>query len=240
VQQLSAWYERATGSAPRTEAPVQPALEAAMSELVLGPALGADEIEPFLARTRSRRRSRGARASFERLRVYRELVRGTLRGAVALAMPRTVARLGTLFDATSTAFLAERGPRTHYLRDVTSELLDFCAPLWKRDPRVPAWAEDLARHEALQIVVSSLREPAVPHELGELELEQGLRFVEAARVVRYEHAVQRLSEDARIARRPSPRRRRSSSYRDPEHDVRYLELSPSPPRCSRTCSPARA
>jgi hypothetical protein len=206
---------------------VQPALEAAMSELVLGPALGASELEPFLARHAFSPEDRAALgANFERLLVYRRLVRGTLRGAVALAMPRTIARLGALFDEYFDRFLAERGPRTHYLRDVTSELLDFCAPLWEKDDRVPAWAVELGRHEALQIVVAALREPTEPGELGELDLERGLRFVQAARVARYEHAVHRLSEDEGDLTAPERTPTALFVYRDREHDVRYLALSP--------------
>ncbi len=206
---------------------MQHALEAAMSELVFGPPLAGDAIDAFLARHALSPDDRAQlRADFERIGVYRSLVRGTLRDAVELALPRTLARLGGVFDEYFARFLAERGPRTHYLRDVTNELLDFCAPLWAADPRVPAWALELARHEALQIVVSSHREAVVPHELGELELERGLRFVGAARVARYGFAVQRLPSDEDDRTPPERTPTALFVYRDPEHDVRYLELSP--------------
>ena len=70
--------------------------------------------------------------------MYRELVRGNLREAIQLSIPRSMARLGALFDEYFDRFLVERAPRTHYLRDVTPELLEFCAPLWAGDARVPA------------------------------------------------------------------------------------------------------
>jgi hypothetical protein len=206
---------------------VPSALERALAELVLGPALGAGDLDALLSRHALPADDRAAiTADFERWCVYRKLVRGTLRGAVELAVPRTLARLGAVFDEYLDRFLRERGPRTHYLRDVTTELLDFCEPLWEADQRVPAWALDLARHEAVQIVVSSLRERVVQAELGELDLERGLRFIEAARVVRYAFAVHRLSADA--ADRTPPERTPTLLlvYRDREHDVRYLELSP--------------
>jgi len=201
--------------------------EAILPELVLGPPLRAGAFDSLLSRSAlSADDSAALRGDFERWLVYRKLVHGTLRTAVELAIPRTIARLGPLFDEYFGRFLSERGPRTHYLRDVTMELLDFCAGLWAKDTRVPPWALDLARHEALQIVVSSLREPLQPHELGELDLSRGLCFVEAARVARYAFAVHRLSEDEADRTPPEPTPTALFVYRDPEHDVRYLELTP--------------
>jgi hypothetical protein len=206
---------------------VQPALEAALVALVHGPPVEPRDAAAFLGRYELSDADRAAlQSDFERLLVYRRLVRGTLQGAVALAIPRTMARLGAVFDEYFDRFLAERGPRTHYLRDVTTELLDFCAPLWRDDTRVPPWALDLARHEALEIVVSSLREAVTPRALGELALERGLCFVEAARVARYGFAVHRLASDEADRTPPEPGPTALFVYRDPAHDVRYLELSP--------------
>ena len=203
------------------------AFEAALVELVHGPELGAGGVRTLAARHALDAEARAAlEAELERWLVYRKLVRNTLKNALSLAIPRTMARLGAVFDASFERFLAERGPRTHYLRDVTVELLDFVAPLWREDARVPPWSLDLARHEALEIIVASLADPPVAHELGELDVERGLRFIEAARVVRYDYAVHRLpaAEDDRSApvREPTA----LFVYRDGEHDVRYLELTP--------------
>jgi len=206
---------------------VQSALERTLAELVLGPPLGASELGALCERHGlAADDSAALAAELERWLVYRKLVQSTLRDAVALAIPRTIARLGALFDEYFARFLGERGPATHYLRDVTNELLDYCAPLWATDARVPPWALDLARHEAVQIVVSALCERAVAEPLGELELERGLRFVEAARVVRYAFAVQRLSADEADRTPPDAVPTELLVYRDPEHDVRYLELTP--------------
>ncbi len=109
---------------------------------------------------------------------------------------------------------------------MTTELLDFVAPLWDDDARVPPWSHDLARHEALEIVIASLGEPVVPHALGPLDAERGLTFIEAARVVRYAFAVHRLSADESDLSAPAAEPTALFAYRDPEHDVRYLELSP--------------
>jgi hypothetical protein len=158
------------------------------------------------------------------LGVYRKLVRGTLREAIELAIPRTIARLGSLFDEYFERFLAARGPRSHYLRDVTTELLAFCAPLWLEDTRVPRWAHDLSRHEALRIEIGAMPVGAA-EQLGELSLDRALRFSEASRVVRYAFAVHRLSEDERDRREPEQAATALFVYRSPEHEVRYLELS---------------
>lgn len=206
---------------------MQPALENVFAELVLGPPptqsslselcqkhqLGADD-------------STALSESFARLCVYRELVRGNLREALELAMPRSVARLGPLFDEYFDRFLLERGPRTHYLRDVAPELLTFCRPLWASDARVPPYLYELAVHESLHIEVSAL--PSLPrgHVPAALSLELGVELSPALRLVRYGHAVHELPADE--ASREAPRARAVSLlvYRSPEHDVRYLELTP--------------
>jgi hypothetical protein len=201
-----------------------------MRELVLGPELcasNAAHVEAWLRRHELEEADAEAlRAELPRLAVYRDLVRTRLREAVELAVPRTRARLGAIFDEYFERFLAERGPRTHYLRDVTSELLDFMTPLAAGDPRVPAWALELARHEALDVLVGSLAEAPAPGELPELDPERGLAFSATARVVRSAHAVHRLSDD--LDDRSEPERTPTALFvhRNAEHEVRYLELSP--------------
>jgi len=137
-----------------------------------------------------------------------------------------VARLGPVFDEWFERFLAERGPRSHYLRDVTTEFLEFFSPLAASDERIPPWAVELARHEALDIVVGSLAETNAPGVAPALDPDRGLAFVATARVVRYDHAVHRLSSD--LDDRSAPERTPTALfvYRSPEHDVRYLELTP--------------
>lgn len=162
-----------------------------------------------------------------RLGIYRTLVRGNIEGAIELAIPRTIARLGrAAFDRELAAWLAERGPRTHYLRDVTSEFLDFCESRWQRDPELPDYLSDLARHEALSIVIASEQSRVVDDECGELALDAPVRFIEAARLVHYRHAVHRLSEAESSREAPDASPVSLLVYRSPEHDVRYLELTP--------------
>jgi hypothetical protein len=137
-----------------------------------------------------------------------------------------VARLGDVFDEYFDRFLAERGPRTHYLRDVTRELLDFCEPLWTDDARVPAYMMDLARHENVQIEVGAMQTRPQGTEPGELDLERPVRFVEATRLMRYGFAVHRLTESLDDRSGPAEEPTALLVYRNPEHEVRYLELTP--------------
>ena len=208
---------------------MQAALERAMAELVFGRAIersAGPEFDAWLERGAFDAATQSAiERDFPRLLVYRRLVRRTLRSAVTLAMPRAVARLGTLFDEYFDRFLAERGPRTHYLRDVTIEFLDFSEAALRNDTRVPAYLCDLARHEALAIVVAATAPRSAPP-LGALDLDCGLVFSEAARLARYEFAVHLLPDDEADRSEPSAGATALFVYRSPEHDVRYLSLTP--------------
>jgi len=210
---------------------VQAALERAIHELAFGAEIDAGD-EPAVRRWLARHEVAPEDAEaivaggLERLAVYRGLLRGNLYEAIEIAIPRVVARLGDVFDEYFDRFLAERGPRTHYLRDVTRELLDFCEPLWNADSRVPAYAMDLARHENVQIEVGALETRPLGVEPGELDLERPVRFVEATRLMRYAFAVHRLPESAEDRADPAHEPTALLVYRNPEHEVRYLELTP--------------
>ncbi|HVY29266.1 MAG TPA: putative DNA-binding domain-containing protein [Polyangiaceae bacterium] len=204
-----------------------PGIESLLGELLLGPAPSPDLLAKLCKKHEiSATDASALRDSYERLAVYRELVRGNLREALSLSIPRSMARLGPLFDEYFDRFLQERAPRTHYLRDVTPELLEFCAPLWASDARVPRYLYDLALHESLHIEVSAL--PTLPrgHQAAPLTLEQGVDFGAALRHVSYHHAVHELPEDEQDRSVPSERQVQLLVYRSPEHEVRYLELTP--------------
>ncbi|MGC4091246.1 MAG: putative DNA-binding domain-containing protein [Polyangiaceae bacterium] len=209
---------------------MQEALEATLAELVLGPALDSSDRGSLLAWLGERGvTADDARAIVEtelpRLLTYRRLVRGTLREAVSRAIPRSLARAGSAFDAHFNRFLRERGPRTHYLRDVTDELLDFVDATAKTDRSLPAYWLDLARHEALHIEVAAA--PALTHttEATALDLDAGLAFSESVRLAHYEYAVHALPADVDDRSEPLHEPTHILAYRDAEHDVRYLELS---------------
>jgi hypothetical protein len=206
---------------------MQRGLEGVFAELTLGPALSRPELLALCERHGVPLADATALTeSAERLHVYRDLVQSNLREAIQLSIPRSMARLGPLFDEYFDRFLRERGPRTHYLRDVTPELLAFCTPLWAGDARVPTYLPELALHESLHIEVSAL--PALPrgHVAAPLALEQAVDLGAALKLVQYRHAVHELPEDEADRSVPAAREVSLLVYRSPEHEVRYLELSP--------------
>jgi hypothetical protein len=209
---------------------MQEALETALAELTLGPEIRADDavsIAAWLARHRvSDADARALSRDFSRLLVYRRLVRQTLREALRATIPRTLARLDVRFEPYFAEFLERLPPRTHSLRELTPQFLSFALPRWSRDPEVPAYLGDLARHEALQVEVASHLALPKDHATAELALEHGVDFIAAVRLVHYAWAVHRLPDDETSREMPEHSAVSLLVYRSPEHDVRYLELSP--------------
>lgn len=207
---------------------MQSALETALAELTLGPEIATDDA-PAIAAWLRRNQVMGGDAQaltrdFSRWLLYRALVRDNLRGALRATIPRTLARLGPRFAPYFDEFLQAAPPSTRYLRDITPRFLGFVGPRWKSDPTIPDYLSDLARHEALQVEVASLKARPKQHVVAELSLEAGVEFIDAVRQVSYDWAVQRLPEDEASALLPERRQVSLLVYRSPEHDVRYLEL----------------
>jgi hypothetical protein len=181
----------------------------------------------------------------ERLFVYRKLMRATLREALESTLPRTIARLGEAFTPSFEWYLQQGGTTSHYLRDVAVEFLDLCAELWAADPKVPPYLVELGRLEATQIEIAAApdrralltdasarpREPAqdLETELSEgdpLALDRGVEFIAACRLLPLRHAVHELPDDLDDRSAPPARPTDLLVYRSPEHEVRFLELSP--------------
>lgn len=165
-----------------------------------------------------------------RLLLYRKLVRRGLSGAIRQEIPRTAARLGDRFDAEVSAWFDEQMPRSHYLRDVAFELVAWATPRWQGWGD-DAWLADLARHELSEFEVATASEDEAEHEHeartgAELSLEHAVVFHPAARVVRYQHAVHRLRPELEARDIPAREATVLLAYRDAQHDVRYLELTP--------------
>jgi hypothetical protein len=166
-----------------------------------------------------------AAAGEQRLLVYRKLVRRGLAAAIRLEIPRTAARLGEAFEVWVDRFIDEEAPRSHYLRDVAFELVAWARPRWAADARVPEYLGDLARHELTGFEVGSAEDDRGATGT-DLDLDTSARFHASVRLARYEHAVHRLLADE--AARDVPAREPTAllAYRDADHEVRYLELSP--------------
>ncbi len=153
-----------------------------------------------------------------RVAIYRRLVRNTLLGVAEKLLPRTREHMGEAFERDFARFLAERGPTTHYLRDVPHELVAWAAPRWEREGREP-WLADLARHELATFAVATV--PHLPEPpAADVALDKPLLLSSLVRIERFAHAVH--EDDA-----PPPARELTLLYyRDAEHAVRTLELSP--------------
>ena len=209
---------------------MQRALEGALAELTLGPEIPPDDragVAAWLARHHLEGEDAEALSrDFPRLLVYRKLVRGNLQGALRATIPRTLSRLGSRFALDFDAFLIERPPVTHVLRDVTPSFVEFALPRWAADANVPAYLADLARHEALQVEVASQLALPKGHVPAELSLEHGVEFIAAVRLVHYAWAVHRLPESEHSRELPEANEIDLLVYRSPEHDVLYLELGP--------------
>lgn len=109
-------------------------------------------------------------ADRDRWLLYRGMVRERLHGMVRAGLPKTAALLGaSRFDGAVSRYLAERGPRSRYIRDVVHELIEHAVPTWESDPCAPEHLCDLARYEASKWRAASLEWEVEAH--GELDFE---------------------------------------------------------------------
>jgi len=166
-------------------------------------------------------------ANPKRILVYRKLVRRGLAAAIRKQIPRSAARLGARFEAYVDRFIEEEAPRSPYLRLAIAEFLTWARTRWNDDNDVPDYIGDLAQHEHSYFDISAAeaheqRGPVLP----ELELERPTRFDASTRLYRYAYAVHRLSDDLASTDEPAREPTALLAYRDAEHEVHYLELTP--------------
>jgi len=164
-----------------------------------------------------------------RLAVYRSLVRNGIAAVVARILPRTRTRMnaacGGRFDADLGRFLDERAPRTRYLRDVPEELVTWASAGWREDPRVPPYLCDLAVHEITAFSVASCEAARDPRARG-VAVTRPVMFSSSMRLVRADWAVHELDADIHSTDEPAQRSVHLLAYRDAQHAVRWLELTP--------------
>jgi len=163
--------------------------------------------------------------SDERIGIYRSLVRRGIISAARAQLSRTAAKLGPLFDAYANRWLDAGLPSSPYLRDAASEFCAWAAPIWAEDEAVPAWIADLARYEAATFEVAA----AVSGEGATgiaLALDRAVRFDGATRLERYAWAVHRGGTWVEEGEAPEREATAVLLYRDAEHEVRCLALTP--------------
>jgi hypothetical protein len=165
-----------------------------------------------------------------RLALYRRLIQNNLTGVTGKMLKRTRARMEAVvagaFDASFASFLDEVGPRTHYLRDVPGEFLEWALPRWEARADLPAWIGDLARHELAAFQVGAAVTPASTPEVGEARPNAPLVFAATVRLLRYAYAVHELPLDETDRTEPLLCPSALLLYRDDEHVVQSLALTP--------------
>jgi hypothetical protein len=155
-----------------------------------------------------------------RLNIYRKLVRGTVRDAIALQCPRSADRLGrSALDAWVGRFCESVLPRSQILRDVAFEFCAWAAPEWQKDARLPACLSDLARYELFEFDVYTARREAGGRPNGDaLDAAMGVAFDGTARIARFGCAPHLGVGD------PEPRPVSLFAYRDQAGELVTLEL----------------
>lgn len=159
--------------------------------------------------------------------IYRTLVRRGLAGMLRFQLPRTAARLGPRWDADVARFLGSALPRSRYLRDVAFEMFAHVEQAWRGDPQVPPYIVDLARHELLAFEVANAPDDPPLAQAAPLALDRAVALSASARLVRYGHAVHLLPEDEASREVPAATPVALCVYRDPDHEIRHLALTPS-------------
>jgi hypothetical protein len=178
--------------------------------------IGAEDAEAILASPR-------------RLGLYRRLVRHNVVNVVATMLDRTRVRLEAFvpdaFDHSVSAFMAEQGPRTPHLRDVPSEFLAWAAPRWRSDERIPPWLADYAELELMDFTIGVAPRPAPPPPLADVTADRPLVFGDPRVIMHLGWSVHELpANDPKAS--PEKRATHLLVYRDAEHAVRTLDLTP--------------
>ncbi len=246
VEHLQATYEKAVANyhqgtppptppaavVPRQMAPDRGlddlgALQRSFARRILDLDLGLDLEKPADPSTETSSEAALRAMGLPRIAVYRTLVRGSIHGLLGNMLPRTLARIEDQRDNWIDRWLADAGPRSRILRELVDEWVAWVSPRWLADPEVPNYLVDLLRHEAIEMVVDAAPAANPPADMSEaFALESRLLFDPSARLEHYEHAIHLLPEDCDDR---SPALAQATAlliYRDDEHEVRFLHLSP--------------
>jgi uncharacterized protein len=165
-----------------------------------------------------------------RWKVYRRMVRSRLSETIEHGFERLVSAIGIdPFRKIVARFLAEAPPRSHYLRDVPGEFLQFFEQnrdALMRAYALPAYALDLARYEWAELETAYSFEETGSSEVGPLAMDRIAVLSPAHRLVDLAYPVHRIDtagHDATLEAEPFS----LCLYRDAKsHEVAVLELTP--------------
>jgi uncharacterized protein len=165
-----------------------------------------------------------------RWKVYRRMVRSRFSESIEHAFERFVAVVGAdRFREIVAKFLAEAPPRSHYLRDVPGEFLQFLVTngqVLTRAYALPAYALDLARYEWAELETAYSFEEVGALRVGPLDMHGVAVLSPTHRLIDLAYPVHRLdvgSPDATL----QPETLALCLYRDAKtHEVAVLELTP--------------
>jgi hypothetical protein len=165
-----------------------------------------------------------------RLSVYRSLVRNGLSSVVLRMLPRTRARMNRAdagrFDRDFAAFVSRVGPRTHYVRDVPDEFFAWVEASWRSDAALPPYLADLAAFELASFAVAAAVDAPSALPLADVSLDRALVLHPSTRIARYGWRVHELAGALDACDEPARCDVALLAYRDTDHEVRWLELSP--------------
>ncbi len=204
------------------------AVERALTEIIRGPGVteAPERTVPALLARHDFPASVSARHAEDpergRLLVYRTLVHSRFRSAIEASMPLAAKRIEALLSGEVAGFLAERAATSAYVRDIAPEFLRWALPRWKENPAIPKFVGEIAQHELLLLEVGAAMDDALAATARAASLSNALEFQRGARLVHYEYRVHEADDD----NDPSPGPIDLLAYRDANHRVRALELSP--------------
>jgi uncharacterized protein len=165
-----------------------------------------------------------------RWKVYRRMVRSRLAESIEHGFERLVGVVGSAhFRDIIARFLAEAPPRSHYLRDVPGEFLDFFEKnrdVLTRAYVLPAYALDLARFEWAELETAYRFDEATTLRVGPLDMDGIAALTPAHRIIDVAYPVHRMASGAAAETLPAEPFS-LCLYRDPKtHEVAVLELTP--------------
>jgi len=173
-----------------------------------------------------------ANTDHRRIGIYRSLVRFTLREAIELQTPRTIARLGEeAFEHYTRTYFETELPRSQILRDVAYEFAVWACPRWRADKALPPFLADLARYELLEFDVGTARrvvDSSSEEEAhgAELAADEGVAFDGSTRLAHFDYAVHKLPEEADDRSEAEHRSTTLLAYRDADGRFRRMLITP--------------